>query len=1074
MNFTDITDRIHDLNIVDLIKSHGIDLKKHGITYKACCPFHNEKTPSFTANPNKNIYKCFGCGESGDAISFVMKHHNLGFWDAVKDIAQKHSIQLPEYKTKEEQDKAEKEFKHIQALYLVNKSAAKLLEMANHSKEANDYIKERIPKDLITKFKIGYAPDDWQYLRQTMTKAGFTEDSLLELGLISESKGKRFDFFRDRMMFPVLDHKGKIAGFSARVIGTHDKKSKAPKYLNSPESRVFKKGKILFGLFQAKEAIQKLGFAYRVEGQTDVISMHQHKHENTVSPLGTALTTDHVKLLNRFTANIVLITDADTAGEKALIKDGLLFLDHGFNVSIVRLPDGEDPDSFLKETDLTEYAEDHKQEYIVWRALEEFSMATSIGQKADVLTTICKMLISVDDPTKTDLYIEAIIKENKFYGPRKKWDNKIKQLQSDNRKDKTVSIPKGASLSSFEKYGFYEEQNCYFFQSQHGTNVQGSNFTLKPLFHLESSQNAKRLFEMTNEFGYSLPIEFAQKDLISISQFRLKLESLGNFLWMSGERELIKLKMYLYEKTDTAKEVSQLGWHKDGFWAWANGIFSNDDFRDINKYGIVTHTLNKNENNYYLPAFAKTFEKDDDLFTEERKYHYQVIENPINLYDYTKRFTDVFGENAMVGMCYLTASLFRDIIIRTTGFFPILNIFGPKNTGKSAMAKSLLRFFGKHKGGPNITNTSKPALAQYVGHVCNGLVHLEEYKNNMSDIDKYEFLKGLWDGTGRTVMNMERDRKKETSAVDTGVVLTGQEMPTVDIALYTRLVYITFTLGVHTEQEKMAFNQLKKIEELGINHLIHDIITHREIFKENWVECYKETSKEMMLIFDKSKEQIQDRIFNNWMVILSSFRVLEDKLKLHFSYADLTKVFTKMILEQNKETEKGDEVSGFWDSVLALVSDGSIREGVDFKIEYYNQLNIDDKKTYDWEEPIPVLLLNHSRVFKLYRKQGKQAGESILPVKSLEFYLKSHGSFLGNKKSVRFNKIDPVSKDIMKPEIIDGKQRTPQQITTAYCFRYDLIDADLETMFDEQDIFDGSESKMVRKLHPEIKEKEMF
>ena len=1056
MNFTDITDRIHDLNIVDLIQSYGVDLKKQGTTYKACCPLpgHDEKTPSFTANPNKNIFKCFGCGKGGDAITFVQEHQNLTFWESVKDIAQKYSIQLPEYKNKEEQDKAEKEFKHKQSLYLVNHAAMQIFEMANRSKEANDYIKNRIPKELVGKFAVGYAPDEWHHLRQTMLQAGFTEDIMLELGLISESKGKRFDFFRDKMMFTILDHKGKVAGFSARVIGKHDKKSKSPKYMNSSESRAFSKSKILYGLFQAKEAIHKHGFAWRVEGQTDVITMHQHKHENTVAPLGTSLTEDHVKLLNRYTANVNILTDGDSAGEKALIKDGKLFLDHGFNVSIVKLPEDEDPDSFLKENDLNEYAEEHKQEYIVWRALELFADASSIGQKADVLSDICKMLISIDDPTKTDLYIDAIIAANRSYGPRKKWDNKIKQLQNENKPDKSVSIPKGVSLTSFEKYGFYEEKNCYFFQSRYGTNVQGSNFTLRPLFHLESSQNAKRLFEMTNKFGYSLPIEFAQKDLISISQFRLKLESLGNFLWMSGETELIKLKMYLYEKTDTAKEVTQLGWHKDGFWAWANGIFSNDNFKDINKYGIVTHAANKKESNYYLPAFAKTFEKDDDLFTEERKYLYQVIENPVNLYDYTQRFVNVFGDNATVGMCYLIASLFRDIIIRTTGFYPILNIFGPKNTGKSAMAKSLLRFFGKHKGGPNITNTSKPALAQYVGHVCNGLVHLEEYKNNMQDIDKYEFLKGLWDGTGRTVMNMERDRKKETSAVDTGVVLTGQEMPTVDIALYTRLIYITFTQGVHTDAEKMAFNALKKIEEQGINHLIHDIIKHRDIFKEHWNECYKQTSKEMSELFDKTKEQIQDRIFNNWMVILSAFRVLEDKLHLPFTYTEISKIFAGMILEQNKETEKGDEVSSFWDSVLALVSDGSIRESVDFKIEHISTLIIDDKKTYDWGKPIPVLMLNQSRVFKLYRKQGRQAGETTLPVKSLEFYLKSHASFLGNKRKVAFKKIDPVSGDIAKPEIVYGVQRSPRQITNAFCFRYDLIDADLETTFEETDIFD--------------------
>jgi len=1065
MNLNDITDRIHDLNLVELIKSYGIAFTKKGVNHVACCPFHGEKTPSFTVKESSDYFKCFGCGKGGDAIAFVMDHQNLSFTEAVKDIAQKYNIQLPEYKNKEEQDKADKLYKHKQSLYLVNQKALDAFLDALVPRKDMDYILDRVPMDLEHKFMVGYAPNDWHYLDKAMKKAAVSQDKLLELGLLSKSKERIFDMFRHRMIFPVHDHRGKVCGFSGRVFD-----NSKPKYINSPESKIFKKAQILYGLFQAKEAIQKHGFAYLVEGQTDVISMHAHEHENTVAPLGTALTKEHVILLKKFTNNVVLFTDGDAAGMKAAIKDGKLFMQQGFNVSYLPLPEKEDPDSFLNsEISFNLYQQENKADYIVWYAILQLEKSTSVGEKADVMTEVCTLLLTIDDTTKRDLYIDGIISANKSYGPKQKWNSKIKQLQSDNKADRKVDLPKTASLSNYEKYGFYEDNHCYFFQTRYGSNVQGSNFTLRPLFHLESSQNAKRLFEITNEFGYSMPIEFAQKDLISLSQFRLKLESLGNFLWMASEAELIKLKMYLYEKTDTAKEVSQLGWQKDKFWAWANGIYNGDTFKDINKYGIVNHK----EKNYYLPAFAKTFEMDDDLFTEERKYKFEIKDDQISLYDYTQRFVSVFGTNAMVGMCYLMASLFRDIVVRTTGFFPILNIFGPKNTGKSAMAKSLLRFFGNHKGGPNITNTSKPALAQYVGHISNGLVHLEEYKNNMNDIDKYEFLKGLWDGTGRTVMNMERDRKKETSAVDTGVVLTGQEMPTIDIALYTRLVYITFAQGVHTEHEKAEFNQLKKIEEQGINHLIHAIIQHRAHFEEYWTEAYKLTSKEMLQVFDKSEDQVQDRIFNNWMVILSSYRVLENKLKLSFSYEDIAKASADLIREQNKETEKGDEVSSFWDAVLTLVSEGYIRDTVDFKIDIVPDFKIDENKKWEWDEPTKVLMLNHSRVFTQYRKQGKQAGEATLPTKSLEFYLKSHSAFLGKKKSVSFQKIDPATNQIAAPEHIGGTLRHPRQITTAYCFKYDLLNVDLETNFEEEPALEAN-NVPVHRLEPEKKEKVLF
>ena len=279
-------------------------------------------------------------------------------------------------------------------------------------------------------------------------------------------------------------------------------------------------------------------------------------------------------------------------------------------------------------------------------------------------------------------------------------------------------------------------------------------------------------------------LELKQEDLIALAKFKQKIEGLGNFIWKGTEKELTKLKSYLYEKTETATEITQMGWQRAGFYAFGNGVFYDCHFIPADEFGIVRL---KDKGNFYLPSSSSIYKNDPKLFTFEKQFVHLNLSS-VTLTQFTEQLFKVYGDNGRVGFCFYLATLFRDVVTSTSAnhWFPILNLFGPKGSGKSELGHTLLSLFTISYTAPNIQNSTPSALNDTVAQSANALAHIDEYKNDI-DPKMIEFLKGLWDGTGRTRMNMDLDKKKETTAVDSGIILSGQEMPTSDIALFTRL-----------------------------------------------------------------------------------------------------------------------------------------------------------------------------------------------------------------------------------------------------------------------------------------------
>jgi len=409
----DTIDRIYAAaDIVEVINDY-VTLKKKGVNYQACCPFHNEKTPSFVVSPSKGLFKCFGCGKGGNAVSFVMEHENITYPEALKIVAKKYGIEVKEREETEE-DKIRNN--NRESMFMLNSWAADYFTNTLHNTDEGisvglSYFRQArgFSESTIKKFGLGFCPSGGDKMSQDALRAGYKEEFLLSTGLSlkSERDNSLFDRFRERVMFPVHNVSGRIVAFGGRTLRT-DKK--VAKYQNSPESEIYSKKNEIYGLFFAKKAIQQQNYAIMVEGYTDVISMHQSGVENVVASSGTSLTTEQIRLLSRFSKNITVMYDGDGAGQKASLRGIDMILKEGLNVRVVLLPVEHDPDSFARShsaEEVRDYIERNSQDFISYKAKLLLSDAGEDPiKRSEVIRDMVQSISEIPDSIQRSLYIK--------------------------------------------------------------------------------------------------------------------------------------------------------------------------------------------------------------------------------------------------------------------------------------------------------------------------------------------------------------------------------------------------------------------------------------------------------------------------------------------------------------------------------------------------------------------------------------------------------------------------------------------------------------------------------------------
>jgi DNA primase len=403
-------DRIFDAaQITDVVQDY-ITLKRRGTNYLGLCPFHNEKTPSFTVSPAKNIYKCFGCGKGGNPVNFIMEHEKISYYEALKFLAKRYNIEIVETQINEEdqQQKTERE-----SMMIVSEYAGKYFSKNLHDTEEGknigySYFKERGFRDeTIRKFELGYSLEQRDSFTRQAQKEGYKIEYLVKTGLTIQSEGHSpFDRFGGRVMFPIHNLTGKVIAFGGRIM-TNDKKT--AKYLNSPESEIYHKSNVLYGIFFAKQSIIQQNKCILVEGYTDVISMHQAGIENVVASSGTSLTVEQIRLIKRFTNNVTILYDGDPAGIKASLRGIDLILEEGMNVRVILLPQPEDPDSFARShstTELNDYLQKNETDFINFKTnllLDE--VKNDPIKKAQAISDIVHSIAIVPDSIIRSVFI---------------------------------------------------------------------------------------------------------------------------------------------------------------------------------------------------------------------------------------------------------------------------------------------------------------------------------------------------------------------------------------------------------------------------------------------------------------------------------------------------------------------------------------------------------------------------------------------------------------------------------------------------------------------------------------------
>lgn len=1003
--------RIEDVIMLD------VKLKKAGAVYKGNCPFHNEKTPSFVVSPAKGTWHCYGCHEGGDAIAFLRKFHNLEFIDAVKKLASFNNFTITEVKADPE---AEKNTKLREELYKLNEFALKYYQdQLLQNKDALDYISSRLSIENISLWRIGFAPSGWNSFFDHARKAGYREEFLIDAGLArrSEKKNSVYDFFRNRIMFPVFNRSGRVSGFSARIFKPEEETAK---YINSPDTLVYSKSKELYGIHLAARSISIDG-SILVEGNTDVIRMHEVGASQTVAPSGTSVTDEQLKTLRRLSRTITIITDGDNAGQKSMMRTGRLALENDFQVYCAILPEKEDPDTFFKtEEQYKEWISKNRQNFIIMLAGKHLS---NVGQdpakKNEAVKEICEHLKRLDEVSRA-LYIDQISTTYKIKA--KLFTDRLKDLELINvQYEADDSLPEGVDARDFERWGFYEHKNCYFMRTKSGIE-EVSNFVMKPLFHIEGS-DSRRAYELINFRGYRIVVDLDMQEMTSIQAFRRNIEGRGNFIFSGNDSQFTRIKSKLYEETRTCTLIKVLGWQKEGFWAWSNGITTNDAFTEIDEYGVVTFQ----KNNYFIPAFSSIYIDNKAVFLSERKFKFS--ERKISMLEWTELFYDVFGDNARIGVCFWVASVFRDFVLYLNNNFPILNLFGPKGTGKSQMAMSLSCLFGEQQIPFNIHNGTKAGLAEHLQQFSNAFAWVDEYKNNL-DYDKIETLKSVYDAIGRNRLNEKL--QKQTTLVNSAMILSGQEMPTADVALFSRLIFCQFHKTEYTDQEKKLYDKLKNMERQGLSHLSAMLIPFRTHFEK---EFYNNIDTVISDIFDELKDEaIEDRILRSWCTIAAALRTIQNKVNFGFGYQDVRPVIIRGIREQNSQVSKSNEIGQFWDMLEAMFDRDALIEGWHFRLTLMDRIKTTTgERTF--KEAKSVLRFKFSSIAMLYAENARKSGLKPLPADTLSYYLKNSKPFLGIQPSVKFTQ---KAYNSAEQKIIESKT-----VTSAFCFDYSRIGINL-------------------------------
>jgi DNA primase len=978
-------DEIVSLVSIDDIIEDYVKLDRRGVNKIGSCPFHDEKTSSFTVSRSKQIFKCFGCGKGGDVVSFIMEFKKCTYPEAIHHISSRVGVPVQyadgtnseEYLAKCKLDKAEKDA-------LLKEMAKIWTQIKPHSIKADHaYAGKTYTNDIIEKWQIKY------YDKHILSHGKIDKEVLKSLGVVNlNESGRYYDSYYKRLIFPIKDVAGDIIGYTARAID--DKK---PKYINSPDSLLYDKSKSVFGLYENQKSIREREFAYLVEGCTDVIMLDQQGVSNAVAVLGTALTFNQAKKISHFTDRICLLRDGDKAGVKAAERDLEILTKAQLQSVIVNLPEGEDPASYIVKVGLDtfkDYVDREGQDAIIWRIKRELGDKKDPYKQSVCTELASRILAMIESDTVKESYTKEIA--SLIGVTQKVLSDKIKE-QLDSKLDKKNKLSPEQELSK-AKFGLYQHHNRIY----NWNNQVLSNYMIVPIFLVRNGDKSKRIFEIKNEDNFSICLSLDSDDITSLSQFRKGTEMHGNYVFEGQEREFIKLRKLIYSDMQKVYQLPHLGYiNQSGVYAWGNGITTPEgEFIRVNDYGHVAY----GQFNYYLPAFSKILTQElvqnsEDL-DYERLFVYEKTEH--SFHSWIEEFKDHFGDNAHIAIGFYAATIIKDYLQKKFNCFPILNLFGPAGSGKSTLSLALNCMFGQPISSVHCINATWSAFFRRPAQIANAISVYEEYSEKVEK-ERQEGLKSFYDGFGRPMAQKDTSNKTTSIPVLSSIVLVGQVLPTHDPALLSRCITVFFREVNSTQQAKLKldkyFKRAKKGEYATITAEIH---AKREALIEKFEELYEDNKLLIAQSFSKGKEP-NTRVLMNYNVIITALCALFDVFGHTYKLTDILDDAIVRIQAQNQVNEGATELLEFWTIVSYLIDTKKI-PGDFYIVESCDKIRITtgerETKEITWDHNKRLLYLKVSHVHKEYLISAKSQGlQRTLDANSIKYYLKINRSFIG-------------------------------------------------------------------------------
>lgn len=1094
-------DKVREADILTVISKY-VDLKKSGSNYQGLSPFKSEKTPSFMVSPAKQIWKCFGSGKGGnDAIGFVMANEGKGFIEAVKIVAEICNITLDQEPMSEE---AQAKYDEAQKIKSLNTNVAEEYARQLSKLPADHWAKKHLKdlgytQDEIIMYQIGYTPGG------LVSKASVKSaklDLAITAGLVKTKSGTSYDFFFDRIMFPIHNAKNEVLGFGGRC--SRDNQDKTAKYLNSPQSTVFNKSRSLYGIRQARREILKRNEAILVEGYTDVISMYKAGATNTVATCGTALTQEHCEKLKPLAGHVILFRDGDQAGLDAMERDLDLLLAAGRRVSVVIPEAGEDPDTITRNVgDIQKYIDERLQDGVEWKAqhcldqvpgyLEKRLIKEKMSESkatANALKVIDGKIKSLDDNDPTDLKalkaardkqqklkdqyqeqlgeiqqlqeavdkglnpvdlvaafkkvvetlanIESELIRKEYYKPLSKTykysitdiNKEVKAFLAKKESEKMakakrngldntdfLKLPKGADMEEYKEKGYCTIKNVFYVKSKDGF-TRASNFKLTPLFHVEGDKDTSRLFDVVNENNEKSLIELESSVILNPTQNQNRLLDYGVYLWdpelSSNNFKLIMSD--LIRRFIKVRPFSFFGWQSKGFWAYSNGVFNDGEFLEVNEYGIVSvegleHIDSQYYNNtpyYYSPAFNVTNKyKEDDLdqYQNDRSFVYKKA--PITFNTWMKQFTKVYDDKAHIGIGFAIATMFKDFIMGRYSFFPLLFCSGEKGSGKSAFSNSLANLFTYKQQAFQIDSGSKVGFFRRLQRGRNTATVMEEYHDKI-DPEKFQALKGAWDGRGREIGVMSNDSRTKVSEVRCSLMVVGQYLSSRDDnSLTSRSIICRFIKPQQqfSDDKIRDFNTLLEWEDAGLTSLVLEIIKYRAKVEADFHEAYLKNSRKFKKALEKF--EYQERMMQNYNAIYTPVAILYNLFKFPFSLEEWFAQCVHGIIDNSDLLIESEGLSEFWNVIGKLAEKNIIREDEHYCLDTPVDQKITTRKgeadeTYINSDRSRLLYIRINSVHQDYADAvSKRDGVDVIGEATLRTYFKSKRYFIGPTRTKR-------------------------------------------------------------------------